>query len=83
MLIDSIIDEGNTTGRRSYSNVTSLYQELCELEKNIPFHLRCRTALISLPSVYPDPEQARLDSPDISRRNLKRTLQVSHWCQVM
>jgi hypothetical protein len=32
---------------------------------------------MALPSVYPDPEQARMDSPDISRRNLKRTLQVS------
>lgn len=49
----------------------------CEFERQIPFHMRCRTSLLALPSVYSDPEQARRDSPDVSRRNLKRTLQVS------
>ncbi|WWD21848.1 hypothetical protein CI109_106336 [Kwoniella shandongensis] len=46
---------------------TTLQYEICQLA--------AQTALLALPSVYPDPEMARRESPEVSRRNLHRTLQ--------
>ncbi|KAK8846529.1 hypothetical protein IAR55_005615 [Kwoniella newhampshirensis] len=46
---------------------TTLQYEICQLS--------AQTALLALPSVYPDPEMARQESPEVSRRNLHRTLQ--------
>ncbi|WVF70366.1 hypothetical protein IAT40_005156 [Kwoniella sp. CBS 6097] len=70
-----ILDTGMSVKFESYDTILSLYTRLCEFERSIPYELRCRTALLALPSEYPDPEIAREHSPEISRRNLKRTFQ--------
>lgn len=44
-------------------------------EANVPFHWRCRAALLALPSRYPDSESALADSPEESKRDLHRTFQ--------
>jgi hypothetical protein len=58
-----------------YTTIAALYERLCAFERQIPFHLRCRTALIALPSVYADAESATRDSPEVARGNLHRTFQ--------
>ncbi|OCF39133.1 hypothetical protein I317_07074 [Kwoniella heveanensis CBS 569] len=70
-----ILDTGMSVQFESYDTILSLYTQLCEFERSIPYELRCRTALLALPSEYPDPEVAKEHSPEISRRNLKRTFQ--------
>lgn len=59
----------------SYSAIESLYDRLCAFERQIPFHLRCRTALLALPSVYADADSATRDSPELSRHDLHLTFQ--------
>lgn len=54
---------------------TSSIDRRCAFERQIPFHLRCRTALLALPSVYADAESATRDSPEVNQRNLHRTFQ--------
>lgn len=58
----------------SYASIENLYDRLCAFERHIPFHLRCRTALLSLPSVYADADSATRDSPAITN-NLHLTFQ--------
>lgn len=58
-----------------YMSIEALYDRLCAFERHIPFHLRCRTALLALPSVYADAESATRDSPEVNRTNLHRTFQ--------
>jgi len=58
-----------------YAAITSLYDRLCAFERHIPFHLRCRTALLALPSVYADADSATRDSPEVNRGDLHRTFQ--------
>lgn len=45
-------------------------------EKDVPFHLRCRSVLLALPSRYPDVESAVRDSPEVNKKNLQKTFQV-------
>ncbi|WVQ97545.1 hypothetical protein IAU59_004659 [Kwoniella sp. CBS 9459] len=70
-----ILDTGMSVQFESYDTILSLYTRLCEFERSIPYELRCRTALLALPSEYPDPEVAKEHSPELNRRNLKRTFQ--------
>lgn len=48
----------------------------CNFERNIPFPIRCRSALLALPSIYADAESAMRDSPEVHRRDVHRTFQV-------
>ncbi|BEI83841.1 hypothetical protein CcaverHIS002_0404450 [Cutaneotrichosporon cavernicola] len=50
----------------AYSAIDALYERLCAFERHIPFAIRCRTALLALPSVYADAESAIRDSPAVS-----------------
>jgi len=61
----------------SYSSIQLLQEQLNTFEKSLPYHLRCRSALISIPSLYPDTSKAIIDSPEVDKRNLALTLQVS------
>ena len=45
------------------------------LERQTPFQLRCRTAMLSLPSIYPDLDGARRASPPTNKRDLRTTLE--------
>jgi hypothetical protein len=45
-------------------------------ERNIPYGLRCRAVLLALPSLYPDSETAIRESPELTRKDLRKTLQV-------
>lgn len=47
-----------------------------EFEKNVPFSLRCRAALLVTPSRYPQIEAAIESSPEPSRRSLAISFQV-------
>lgn len=48
-----------------------------QFERDIPYGLRCRTVLLALPSVYHDPQTAIRESPELTRKDLRKTLQVS------
>jgi len=61
----------------SYSAVQALQEQLNSFERSIPYILRCRTALTSLPSLYPDTAKATAESPEVDKRNFSLTLQVS------
>ena len=50
----------------------------CAFERRIPYDLRCRTALVSLPSAYPDARLAEAESPALNRRDLRRAFE-QHW----
>ncbi|WWC94362.1 hypothetical protein V866_001204 [Kwoniella sp. B9012] len=60
-----------------YSTVTELHQRLCSFERQIPYHLRSRSALLALPSAYPNPEDAVRDSPMMVKSNVSLTFQQS------
>jgi hypothetical protein len=47
-----------------------------EFEHNLPFSLRCRAALMSMPSRYPQIETAIEASPEPSRRSMIISFQV-------
>nr|XP_018266019.1 uncharacterized protein I303_02397 [Kwoniella dejecticola CBS 10117]OBR88177.1 hypothetical protein I303_02397 [Kwoniella dejecticola CBS 10117] len=70
-----ILDTGMSVHFESYESILSLYTQLCTFERTLPFDLRCRTAMLSLPSEYPDTNYAKEQSPDVTRRNLKKTFQ--------
>ncbi|WWC87429.1 uncharacterized protein L201_002318 [Kwoniella dendrophila CBS 6074] len=64
----------NTNGP-SYSTIIGLYERLRGFERSIPFHLRCRTALLALPSLYSDASIAEAESPEVNKRDLRRTFE--------
>nr|XP_018266025.1 uncharacterized protein I303_02403 [Kwoniella dejecticola CBS 10117]OBR88183.1 hypothetical protein I303_02403 [Kwoniella dejecticola CBS 10117] len=64
----------NTTGP-AYQTITDLYETLRAFERSIPFHLRCRTALLALPSLYSDAKMAEAESPEVNKRDLRRTFE--------
>jgi hypothetical protein len=41
----------------------------------LPYQLRCRAALLALPSAYPNPEDAQLASPEVNKGQLQLTFQ--------
>ncbi|GMK58988.1 hypothetical protein CspeluHIS016_0700030 [Cutaneotrichosporon spelunceum] len=57
------------------SGVSDLHRRLTEFESSIPYPLRCRSALLALPSRYADSESAIRDSPEVHRRDIHRTFQ--------
>jgi hypothetical protein len=71
------LDQAGRPLSAKYSAVQSLQGQLIAFEKNVPYALRCRTSLLSLPSLYPEPLGAIAESPEVDRRNLGTTLQVS------
>ncbi|WVQ76376.1 hypothetical protein IAR50_006041 [Cryptococcus sp. DSM 104548] len=71
-----ILEISLTVHFQSYDAIQKLYAEVCDFELNVPYDLRCRCALLALPSVYPDANMARRNSPEVSRHNLHRTLQT-------
>ncbi|WWC88880.1 uncharacterized protein L201_003795 [Kwoniella dendrophila CBS 6074] len=66
----AILERAMKVKSSPYSTVTDLHQRLCEFERGIPFRLRCRAALLALPSVYSTPELAMNDSPAPTQSNL-------------
>jgi hypothetical protein len=48
-----------------------------DFENNIPYSLRCRAALLSMPSQYPQPDAALNASPEPSKRSIAISFQVS------
>ncbi len=61
----------------AYNEIQRLYAILCDFEGKIPYGLRCRTAMLSTTSVYPDPEMAIRAGPEVDKRNLRLTFEVS------
>ncbi|ORY30771.1 hypothetical protein BCR39DRAFT_598252 [Naematelia encephala] len=61
-----------------YDAAISLYEQICHLESCIPFELRCRAAMRALPSKFPDTNMADAETPEMNKRDLKRTFQQFH-----
>ncbi|RSH80750.1 hypothetical protein EHS25_007086 [Saitozyma podzolica] len=59
----------------SYDGVQKLFAKLTNFERNIPHHLKCRAALLATPSMYPSPDLAVIESPDVNKRDLRATFQ--------
>ncbi|ORX41278.1 hypothetical protein BD324DRAFT_613935 [Kockovaella imperatae] len=70
-----ILDMGMGVEPAPYADVHEMYLRLCEFERQIPYHFRCRSALSALPSVYPDPAVAVLESPEPNRRQITQSFQ--------
>lgn len=47
-----------------------------DFESNLPYSIRCRTALLAMPSRYPTPESAIEASPEPSRRSMTVSFHV-------
>ncbi|GMK58669.1 hypothetical protein CspeluHIS016_0601110 [Cutaneotrichosporon spelunceum] len=62
----AVLDQAMDVRPTAYSAVDALYDRLCAFERHIPFRMRCRTALLALPSAYADAESATRDSPPVS-----------------
>ncbi|KAL2432701.1 hypothetical protein ABEF95_014691 [Exophiala dermatitidis] len=62
----------------AYSDVTNLDLRLGEFERNLPFSLRCRAALLAMPSRYPRFEAAIEASPEPSRRSMTISFQQTN-----
>lgn len=67
----------------SCSRVSATLNSSCkirrELEKSIPYRLRCRAGLLALASHYTDPTAAISDSPEPARNEIALTFQVSRY----
>jgi hypothetical protein len=72
-----VLDLSKKIRRPPDSSVEDLHRKLSDFEKGLPFPLRCRLALLSLPSIYANSESAFCDSPHVHRRDVHRTFQVS------
>ncbi|BEI84665.1 hypothetical protein CcaverHIS002_0500660 [Cutaneotrichosporon cavernicola] len=70
-----VLDHAMKVQAPPYSTVMALHDKLTTFETDVPFHFRCRAALLALPSRYPDAERAIADSPEESKRDLHRTFQ--------
>ncbi|KAL4987124.1 hypothetical protein BDW68DRAFT_178184 [Aspergillus falconensis] len=61
-----------------YADVIALDLRLCDFENNLPFSLRCRAALLAMPSRYPQFEAAVEASPEPSRGSMAISFQQSN-----
>ncbi|OJJ02455.1 hypothetical protein ASPVEDRAFT_676961 [Aspergillus versicolor CBS 583.65] len=77
-LSSEILNMAMKVRKPAYSDVIGLDVRLCEFERNLPFSLRCRTALLSMPSRYPQFEAAIAASPEPSRRSMTISFQQSN-----
>ncbi|GMK58493.1 hypothetical protein CspeluHIS016_0505250 [Cutaneotrichosporon spelunceum] len=73
--LSRVLDHAMKVQVPPYSAVMALHDKLTAFETEVPFHFRCRAALLALPSRYPDAEKAIADSPEESKRDLHRTFQ--------
>ncbi|WWC87416.1 uncharacterized protein L201_002305 [Kwoniella dendrophila CBS 6074] len=70
-----ILDTGMSVHFESYDSILGLYSSLCSFERTIPFELRCRTSMLNLPSEYVNQDQVYKLSPELTRKNIKKTFQ--------
>jgi hypothetical protein len=73
---EDVIEASLKLREPSLEAIRGLQDRLIAFEKAIPFPLRCRTAYLSLPSLYPNQQDAIIDTPEINKRDLRVTLQV-------
>ncbi|KFZ06247.1 hypothetical protein V501_07591 [Pseudogymnoascus sp. VKM F-4519 (FW-2642)] len=62
----------------AFSSVVELDVKLCNFERNLPRYLRCRAALMAMPSRYPQFEKAIDESPEPSRRSITISFQQTN-----
>ncbi|KAL4764891.1 Zn(II)2Cys6 transcription factor [Aspergillus foveolatus] len=74
----SILNMAMKVRKPPYAEVIALDLRLCEFEHNLPFSLRCRAALLAMPSRYPHFEAAVEESPEPSRRSMTISFQQSN-----
>lgn len=55
----------------------------CAFERDVPFYLRCRTAALATTSVYYEPVMAVRDTPELNKRDLRRTFEVRRIAQYL
>lgn len=63
----------NKSARRAFKLITSCSGDF---EGSLPFYIRCRAALLSMPSRYPQFQEAIEASPEPSRRAITISFQV-------
>ncbi|KAH8587807.1 hypothetical protein B0O99DRAFT_526197, partial [Bisporella sp. PMI_857] len=62
----------------AFSSVVELDLRLCDFERSLPHYLRCRAALLAMPSRYPNFEKAINESPEPSRRSMTISFQQTN-----
>ncbi|KAL4736407.1 hypothetical protein BDV11DRAFT_211264 [Aspergillus similis] len=77
-LSSEILNMAMKVRKPPYAEVIALDLRLCEFEHNLPFSLRCRAALLAMPSRYPQFEAAVEASPEPSRRSMTISFQQSN-----
>ncbi|WVQ69660.1 uncharacterized protein L199_007880 [Kwoniella botswanensis] len=70
-----ILDQAMDVRAADYADVQALQNKLASFERELPYDLRCREALLAATSMYPDPATARDQSPEVNKRNLRGTLE--------
>ncbi|ORY26987.1 fungal-specific transcription factor domain-domain-containing protein [Naematelia encephala] len=58
-----------------YSRVSALHEDFSNLQRSIPYSLRCRAMLQAMPSMYPDSADACQESPEPSKEHLTNAFQ--------
>lgn len=74
-LSSEILNMAMKIRKPSYSEVMDLDRKLSNFEVNLPFSLRCRASLLSMPSRYSDAQAAIEASPEPSRRSMQLSFQ--------
>ncbi|KAL4893492.1 hypothetical protein BDV59DRAFT_207607 [Aspergillus ambiguus] len=77
-LSSEILNMAMKVQQPAYSAVIDLDLRLGEFERNLPFSLRCRAALLAMPSRYPQREAAIEASPEPSRRSMTISFQQTN-----
>ncbi|OCF31477.1 hypothetical protein I316_06879 [Kwoniella heveanensis BCC8398] len=71
----SVLQSVLCTDGPPYEIIIDLYEKLRSFERSIPYYIRCRTALLALPSLYTDASKAEAESPALNKRDLRRTFE--------
>lgn len=71
----SVLQSVLCTDGPPYESIVDLYEKLRSFERSIPYYIRCRTALLALPSLYTDASKAEAESPALNKRDLRRTFE--------
>ncbi|GKZ24450.1 hypothetical protein AbraIFM66951_010458 [Aspergillus brasiliensis] len=77
-LSSEILNMAMKVRKPPYSAVTDLDIRLADFERNLPFSLRCRASLLSMPSRYPHVQAAIDASPEPSRRSMTISFQQTN-----
>ena len=74
-LATEALNDTHKLGQASYSRVMDIYGDILALESGLPFHLRCRAAVLAMTSKYRSAGEAEAAAPAPDPDDIERTMQ--------